>query len=375
MPNHNNEAFTQAVLSWFKHHGRKDLPWQHNPTPYRVWVSEIMLQQTQVKTVIPYFQKFIKQLPSLSHLAKASDDKVMALWSGLGYYSRARNLHKAAQQLADDAPPACEPKLPSDLEQLQALPGIGRSTAGAVLTLSMNKKAAILDGNVKRVLARYFKVSGWPGKASVNKQLWQLAEGLTPELQFKDYTQAMMDLGATLCTRTKPNCSACPLVKQCLARQTDEQLNYPEKKKAAIKPVRHQYFFLLTSADGMILMEKRPPVGIWGGLWTPPNFDINNDISDNENSLLASAYLEKNFGLKPSQSLGLPQQTILQGFRHTFSHFHLQLHPIKIQFSDSEVIREDNLQWQPINYWLEQGIPAAIRKMLKQISDDHTTEG
>lgn len=347
------EEFNQAILEWFEQHGRKDLPWQQNPTPYRVWVSEIMLQQTQVATVIPYYLKFMAAYPELSDLADATDEDVMALWSGLGYYSRARNLLKTARILAKDKPSLL---LPDNQQQLEALPGIGRSTAGAILALSMGKKAAILDGNVKRVLARCFRVSGWPGKASVNKALWQLAEQLTPDTRVNQYTQAMMDLGATLCRRSQPDCEACPLRDHCLAKQSSVQTDYPEKKKKNKLPEKHQYFYLLMNKKGELLMEKRAPTGIWGGLWTPLTCTTDED---------SRQFLQQGYGIE----LGETQK--LDVFRHSFSHFHLHIHPVRATVKEYNAIGESNLGWNTVEQWLLQGIPSAVKNMLMQISEQN----
>jgi len=345
------------VINWYQQSGRKNLPWQKNPTPYRVWISEIMLQQTQVKTVIPYYLKFMKQLPELKDLAVATDEQVMALWSGLGYYSRARNLHKTALLLVERQGLSSRVSLPDTLEELIDLPGIGRSTAGAILSLAMNKKAAILDGNVKRVLARCFKVAGWPGESAVQKKLWDLAEQLLPDNEFKSYTQAIMDLGATICTSTNPLCTTCPLENYCLSREDGDQTDYPGKKKKKTMPVKEQYFYLLLSNDDQeILLEKRPPTGIWGGLWTPPSCNTDQDGDD---------YLMETFAIKLKDRIKLP------GFRHTFSHFHLQLQPIKAHCIPSDRISEANLRWDSIDNWLESGIPAAVRTLLISLKKEN----
>jgi A/G-specific adenine glycosylase len=345
-------TFNQLVVNWFKKHGRKDLPWQHHPTPYRVWISEIMLQQTQVNTVIPYYLKFMETFPTLQALSSATDDQVMALWSGLGYYSRARNLHKTALELSNNK----SPSLPDTLDELVALPGIGRSTAGAILSLSMNKKAAILDGNVKRVLARHFQVSGWPGDSAVLKELWQLSELLTPDNSVNQYNQAMMDLGATLCTRSKPNCSACPISESCLSYKQSNQADYPGKKKKKVLPIKHQKFYLLINDSNELLMEKRPATGIWGGLWTPPSSDTELEIE---------SYLSEQLNIEVSSTEMLPE------FRHTFSHFHLQISPIKAIFSNFNGTSESKLRWDSIENWLNQGIPAAVRIMLNSIKHNN----
>ncbi len=283
-------TFQQNVLRWFDQHGRKDLPWQQNPTPYRVWVSEIMLQQTQVKTVIPYYGKFMASFPTLKSLADASTDEVLAHWSGLGYYARARNLHKAAQlaMAQSETASAQSPKrqlprgqlpegqLPDTLESLMALPGIGRSTAGAILSLALKQPHPILDGNVKRVLARHFAVDGWPGKTAVLNELWQLSETYTPSAGQKTvrdthkFNQAMMDLGAMICTRTKPQCHSCPLMESCKGYQSGKPENYPGKKPPKTTPVKTTVMLVLRNPAGDILLYQRPAKGIWGGLWSLP---------------------------------------------------------------------------------------------------------
>jgi len=338
------KQFSNSILNWFAKYGRKDLPWQIKPTPYSVWVSEIMLQQTQVKTVIPYYQKFMRTFPSLDDLAAASEDEVLALWSGLGYYSRGRNLHKAAQLLKNpDYSNQTQQGFPVTVAELELLPGIGRSTAGAILALSLNKKAAILDGNVKRVLARCFAIPGWPGKSTTLKQLWEIAELLTPESKVKDYTQAMMDLGATVCSRSNPDCEECPLGTICIARKQDMQSAYP--------------------GNNNILMEKRPPSGIWGGLWAPPT----SDKAENGDSFSLKSHLSEEFGL------AIESTRQLTPFKHTFSHFQLHLYPVQatiINNPSTQLIKENNLCWDNLDNWLQKGISAAVKTMLLQIKSD-----
>ena len=306
-----------------------------------------MLQQTQVSTVIPYYEKFMSQFPKLHDLAHASDDDVMALWSGLGYYSRARNLHKTAKLLNATG------DFPNTVDGLVALPGIGRSTAGAILALSMHTKAAILDGNVKRVLARCFAIEGWPGKSDVLKKLWLVAESLTPETKVDDYTQAMMDLGATICTRTKPQCGLCPLKADCIAEKQQNFSDYPGKKPKKASPTKHQNFYLLISDKDELLMEKRPATGIWGGLWTP----LSSDASENAERFLCDKH-----------NIEISDVVSLVEFRHTFSHFHLQVQPIKAKISSFTSISENNYQWGTVEFWLAQGIPSAVRTMLNQLT-------
>jgi A/G-specific adenine glycosylase len=298
--------FADAVLAWFDWHGRKDLPWQRDPTPYRVWVSEIMLQQTQVAVVIPYFERFVAQFPTVSDLAEAPEDRLMALWSGLGYYARARNLHRAAVLIRDRH----GGEFPSALEPLLALPGVGRSTAGAVLSLALDQRHPILDGNVKRVLARAFGVDGWPGQGGVLDQLWTLAERLTPDTRVGAYNQGMMDLGATLCTRRAPACDRCPVSEPCVARRLNRQAELPTPRPRRALPERQTLMLLLVSPAGEVLLERRPGSGIWGGLWSLPEIEPTEDPLD---------WCLLRFGVLPNRvEKGAPR-------RHSFSHFSMEI--------------------------------------------------
>jgi len=351
------KQFQQAVLTWFDQHGRKDLPWQRDITPYRVWVSEIMLQQTQVTAVIPYFERFMASFPTLQSLATAPLDQVLAHWSGLGYYARARNLHKCAQVLVSDH----NGEFPRDVEALAELPGIGRSTAGAIASISMGLKAPILDGNVKRVLARFKAVDGWPGQTTVANRLWQLAESLTPDRRGNHYTQAMMDLGATLCTRTKPRCDHCPLAKACTARAQGNPQQYPGKKPRKEKPVRNATMLLL-EYDGELYLEQRPPTGIWGGLWCPPQLD-----GDDGGEASAQEWLAVR-ELHTQQVHALPQ------LRHTFTHFHLDIAPVWVQLAKVPTqVAESGSGWYKLRQLnrpraaQELGLPAPIVKLAKQL--------
>ncbi len=265
--------FSAALLDWYDHHGRRDLPWQSEPTPYRVWVSEIMLQQTQVSTVIPYYRRFMQSFPDVAALAAAGQDQVLHHWSGLGYYARARHLHAAAQRVVQSGG-----AFPDTLEAVMALPGVGRSTAGAILALACAQRHPILDGNVKRVLARFHAVDGWPGQATVQKRLWQLAEMYTPHARVAHYTQAIMDLGATLCTRGRPDCGQCPVRSGCAAHGSSRQADYPAPRPARILPVRTVTMLLLGNQASELLLERRPPTGIWGGLWSFPELAADTDI-------------------------------------------------------------------------------------------------
>ena len=258
--------FSDKLLAWFDDHGRKHLPWQQNQTPYRVWLSEIMLQQTQVATVIPYYARFTERFPDVASLAASEEDEVLHLWTGLGYYARARNLRKTAIQLVRDH----NGEFPADLAQLQNLPGIGRSTAGAIMALAFKLPATILDGNVKRVLTRCYAIEGWPGKTQVSNSLWEIAEQLSPEQRIADYTQAIMDLGATLCTRSKPDCPSCPMHQSCLAYHHDRVKELPGKKPKKNMPVRQIHMIVVTNAENEVLLQRRPSQGLWGGLWGFP---------------------------------------------------------------------------------------------------------
>jgi len=306
-----NLFFSRSVLTWFDRYGRKHLPWQQDRSSYRVWVSEIMLQQTQVATVIPYFEAFMARFPRLHDLADAPLDTVLARWSGLGYYARARNLHKTAQIIRDQYSGI----FPTNFVDVLALPGIGRSTAGAVLSLALNQHHAILDGNVKRVLARVFAVDGWPGKSSVAELLWQHSERLTPKKRVADFNQAMMDLGAGICTRSRPQCELCPLQRDCVAFSTQRQTDYPGKKPKKTIPVRRTQMLLLSNANNEVLLQRRPPVGIWGGLLSLPEIPMDDDVSP---------WCEKHLGF------AIEEQARWPVVRHTFSHFHLDISPVLI---------------------------------------------
>lgn len=342
-------AFATSVLDWFEVSGRKDLPWQQNPTPYRVWVSEIMLQQTQVTTVIPYFQRFMQRFSSVEALASASQDEVLALWTGLGYYARGRNLHKAAEVVVTQH----NGELPATVEALVTLPGIGRSTAGAIVSLGYNKSAPILDGNVKRVLCRYHCVDGWYGQAAVEKKLWSLSTALTPLENTARFNQAMMDLGATVCTRSKPDCAHCPLQKNCQAYQSGSPTDWPHKKPKKIKPVKKTRMLLLTKDDA-VLLQRRPPSGIWGGLWSFPQFDD-----------LAGLY-------QFADALGQYDRDETEHWhevKHSFTHFDLEIMPIKIALnrtSGRRIMDEDNHCW--VAGELPGGCAAPVKRLLEKLT-------
>jgi len=336
------KQFQQAVLTWFDVHGRTNLPWQTSISPYSVWVSEIMLQQTQVNTVIPYFERFMQSFPTVEALAAASGDEVLHHWTGLGYYARARNLHKTAQIICSDL----GAEFPDSVEQLCELPGIGRSTAGAICSIAFKKPAAILDGNVKRVLARYAAIDGWPGQTSVHNKLWLQAELYSPVQRVADYTQAMMDLGATLCTRSSPNCEHCPLSADCIAYSQGNQTDYPGKKPKKKLPVRTTCFLLISNPQGELLLQKNPPAGLWGGLWVLPQVDLVEQTEDHC----------ANLGLQLTDRQPQPVK------RHTFSHFHLDYQPILVQALDRgcTVAEGDNQLWYNPQNPLSLGMPAPI---------------
>ena len=341
------EDFGAAVLAWYDLHGRKDLPWQQGITPYRVWVSEIMLQQTQVSTVLGYFDRFMAALPTVEALASASEDEVLHLWTGLGYYSRARNLHKTAKRVVAEH----GGDFPRDVEKLAELPGIGRSTAGAIASLSMGLRAPILDGNVKRVLARYVAQSGYPGEPKVARQLWDIAEQFTPQQRVNHYTQAMMDLGATLCTRSKPSCLLCPLKEGCRAHLLGRETDFPVPKPRKALPQKRTLMPLLANHDNAILLYKRPSTGLWGGLWSLPELD---DLAALEQ--LADRY-----------RLQLGEHKELAGLTHTFSHFQLAIEPwlIRVQTTAGSVEEADWL-WYNLAAPPRLGLAAPVKTLLKR---------
>lgn len=326
-PQDTHVQFSTPLLSWYDLHGRKDLPWQSPRAPYRVWISEIMLQQTQVQTVIAYFNRFMERFPTLLGLATASEDEVLCLWSGLGYYSRARNIHKTAKIIAQYH----QGIFPEELQTLIDLPGIGPSTAGAILSQAFNQPTAILDGNVKRVLTRFFLIKGYPEQAQIKKKLWELANTCMPKQRCADYTQAIMDLGATCCTSKNPNCLGCPLQAHCLAFKSKEQLLYPTKKIKKAVPILNQQFLVLTNSKDKVYLEKRPPTGLWGGLWCLPSLEM---------EACPLNFIELNYALKGDK----PQELI--AFKHCFSHFHLNINAISIKTKVlSSRIAESNGQW------------------------------
>ncbi len=343
------------LLDWFERDGRKDLPWQREPTPYRVWVSEIMLQQTQVAVVIPYFERFMGRFPSLHALAAAPLDEVLALWSGLGYYARAHNLHRAALLIQERH----QGIFPTRLGEVLELPGIGRSTAGAVLSLALGQRHPILDGNVKRVLARHFGVAGWPGRSAVQAELWRLAELNTPHERVDSYNQAMMDLGATLCSRSAPQCGRCPLGRSCVARAQSRQRELPEGRPVRRLAERETLMIVVRGALGAILVEQRPPAGIWAGLWSLPEADPGAD---------PALWCRQRLGIDPRRVEMLPSR------RHTFSHFALKIRLAEVRVQDPAPAVADSPQllWASPAKLLTLGLPAPVRSILEaEAGDSH----
>lgn len=354
----------RALLPWYDRQGRKDLPWHQPRTAYRVWLSEIMLQQTQVTTVIPYFERFIQRFPDLASLASAPLDRVIENWSGLGYYARARNLHKTAQQLMQDY----QGIFPQDPQQLVQLPGIGRSTAAAIVAQAFNHRAAILDGNVKRVLARFYGIRGWPGQATTLARLWEKAEAATPDTRLCDYTQAIMDLGALICRARQANCDQCPLQQDCVAYQTQTTSELPEARPRKSLPTRDIQLLLIENTQHEILLQRRPDSGIWGGLWSLPEADYALPVED------LTAHCQQKFGWPVAWIEKRPM------LRHSFTHFHLRLHPVHLRRAaqpeaQSRVPVQEGTQdaaaaqpdqrWQAPEDALNSGIATPIRKLLK----------
>lgn len=338
------KLFSTRILHWQRTQGRHDLPWQCSD-PYRIWVSEIMLQQTQVATVIPYFERFIVRFPDLASLAAAHEDTVLALWSGLGYYSRARNLHAAACTIVREH----GGQFPVTAAELIRLPGIGRSTAAAIAALAFGERAAILDGNVKRVLARHVGVAGWPGEKSVETQLWKIAEARLPATAIGIYTQGMMDLGATVCTRAAPHCDACPVRGDCVALAQQRVADYPAARPRRGLPEKHTQL-LLCRYGNQLLLEKRPSRGIWGGLWSLPELDVACDAADHS---------QQTWGSAPIRLTSLPP------LAHSFTHFRLHIQPVQLDFS-SRPDPAHAQRWHSLSDALDAALPAPVRVLLQQ---------
>jgi len=347
-----SDHFTAALLRWFDLHGRKNLPWQQNPTPYRVWVSEVMLQQTQVATVIPYFERFMARFPDVGALAVAAEDEVLHLWTGLGYYARARNLRACAQRLVAEH----GGEFPAEIEAVTALPGIGRSTAGAILALSRGQRHPILDGNVKRVLARVFGIAGDPSSAAVLAAMWARAEACTPDTRISAYTQAIMDLGATVCTRARPACTVCPMNGICVAAREGRQAELPGIKQRRARKAR-EATLLIAEMGGVgsraILVERRPAPGIWGGLWSPPQF---------ESEVAALDWCRRELGELEFEAVPLAP------IDHAFTHFDLRLKPIRVRCKPAAAVRDggDRL-WYALDAPPRVGLPQPIRQLFDRL--------
>lgn len=341
--------FATRIINWQKVHGRHSLPWQNTHGPYAIWVSEIMLQQTQVAAVIGYYAKFMARFSSIAVLANATQDEVLQHWSGLGYYSRARNLHNAAQKIVDEH----GGEFPQDFAAILALPGIGRSTAAAISSFAFGKAEPIMDGNVKRVFARNFLIEGWTGLPKVEKKLWLLADELMPQTNMIAYTQGLMDLGATLCTRSKPKCMLCPLVETCGAYATNRVKELPASKPRKVIPQKQTTMLILLRGNE-VMLERRPPTGIWGGLWSLPEINMTD---------IATEIAASRFGLEAEADN--PQEII----RHVFTHFKLDItpQPLQIIAKPLQAHAASQVVWLPISEAITAAIPTPVRKILMRI--------
>jgi A/G-specific adenine glycosylase len=340
-------TLSSRLLAWFDAHGRHDLPWQRGRTPYSAWVSEIMLQQTQVGTVIPFYERFMRRFPTVAALAAAELDDVLAHWAGLGYYARARNLWRAARIVVDEH----GGELPTTFDALHALPGIGRSTAGAILAQAHGQRWPILDGNVKRVLARYHAVAGWPGLPAVANELWRHAEAHTPDERVADYTQAIMDLGATLCARSRPACTVCPLTDDCAAARDGTQALYPAPRPKRERAQRHVAVLVVRAPDGRVLLERRPARGIWGGLYSLPELSAEDSPRD---------WCARKLGV------AVAAERVLEIIEHAFTHFDLDLEPrlLELDVEPSTIMDRDDWHWCKPGAKLEVGVPAPVAALL-----------
>jgi A/G-specific adenine glycosylase len=346
--NARRSSFATKVARWQKMHGRHDLPWQNTRDAYRIWLSEIMLQQTQVATVIPYYWRFLKRFPDIKSLAAASLDDVLALWSGLGYYSRACNLHRAAQQIIAQH----NGRFPRDFETVLALPGIGRSTAAAICVFASSARQAILDGNVKRLFARCFGIGGYPGDAKVSAKLWRTAEQQLPRRSVESYTQGLMDLGAAVCTRGKPRCTACPLAQVCVARRRGRISRLPAPRPRRKLPQRRTRMLVLLHA-GQVLLEKRAPSGIWGGMWSLPEVEPSANIA----ALCAQRY-----------GAEVATREVLPTIGHGFTHFKLDIEPQRLGVARvAPRAAAPGVMWLPLEDALGAAIPAPVRRILARL--------
>jgi A/G-specific adenine glycosylase len=342
-------AFAEQLIAWQLEHGRHDLPWQNTRDAYALWLSEVMLQQTQVATVIPYYLRFRERFPDIASLAAATEDEVLRLWSGLGYYSRGRNLHRAAQLIVERH----DGEFPRSRADIEALPGIGRSTAGAIAGFAFGARAAILDGNVKRVFARHFAVEGHPGERAVEQRLWALAESLLPAQGVEAYIQGLMDLGATLCTVRKPACDRCPLRESCAAYAQNRVQELPAPRIRKSMPTRHTAMLVLMR-NGEVLLQKRPAVGIWAGLWSFPECESAAD---------AGALAHRVYGCE------VVQAEALMPLKHSFTHFHLNIEPVLLRVGKRlPRAAQPGVMWLKLEEALEDALPAPAKKILRALS-------
>jgi A/G-specific adenine glycosylase len=347
--------FAKRLIHWQRRFGRHGLPWQSDaaaPDPYPIWLSEIMLQQTQVETVIPYFTKFLYRFPDIASLAAASEDEVLASWSGLGYYSRARNLQGAARRIMA----LHGGRFPANSQEMRALPGIGRSTAAAIAAFAFNQRQAILDGNVKRVLSRIFGVEGWPGQREVEARLWQLAEALLPEEDIRPYTQGLMDLGATLCVRSRPRCGECPFADECVAHRDGRQRELPGARPRKVLPEKQTSMLVLIHA-GEVLLEKRPPQGIWGGLWSLPECAVQDDVGQ----------VASRRGYRVEAVEALPS------LDHGFTHFRLKIAPWRLLVRRGNHAEEPGHVWLPLAEVDGAALPTPVRRILAGLARQKQT--
>ncbi len=344
-------SFAARVVAWQRRHGRHDLPWQNTGDPYRTWLSEIMLQQTQVSTVIPYYLRFVATFPDVNALAAAPLSRVLEHWSGLGYYRRAHHLHAAAKQVVG----VHQGRFPPAAEALAELPGIGRSTAAAIAVFAYGERAAILDGNVKRVLARHAGIEGYPGETRVAASLWEVAQARLPRRDIEAYTQGLMDLGAGVCLRSRPRCDGCPVATDCIARSSDRVAQLPSPRPRKTLPRRALQVLLIEHA-GSVLLEQRPPTGIWASLWSLPELAVDRDVI---------SHCRTQFGIAvESESI-----TELEPLEHGFTHYHLRLLPRRVTLQRKPAAAQEQGR-----AWLSRGaahaaaLPAPIRKLLERVA-------
>jgi A/G-specific adenine glycosylase len=349
-------GFAGAIIDWQRKAGRHDLPWQKTRDPYRIWLAEVMLQQTQVATVIPYYLRFLQAFPDVAALASAPLDEVMRRWSGLGYYSRARNLHRCAREVLEQH----GGRFPADARALEGLPGIGRSTAAAIAAFAHGKRAAILDGNVRRVLCRVFGVEGWPGERAVEKRLWALADRELPDEDIEGYTQGLMDLGATVCVRTRPACERCPVIARCVAHREAMVARLPSPRPARVSPQRACRMFAIRR-DNLWLLEKRPPSGIWGGLWSLPQ------TAEAEGVEPAQGQAER-IALRHGLRIAPPEA--LESFVHVFTHLRLRIEPFVCEATGVHGVSAPGAIWLPAAEVADAALPRPVKRLLLAIAGE-----